>query len=90
MPDCVPLISLQFIPTTFSGLMKDPPMAPVGRNGPNSFINQGQQQGAVLMIYNLNNDTSNTDKLFNLLCLYGNVARVCSTIELTIVLCFFV
>lgn len=53
MPDCVPLISLQFIPTTFSGLMKDPPMAPVGRNGPNSFINQGQQQGAVLMIYNL-------------------------------------
>lgn len=57
--------------------MKDPPMAAVGRNGPNSFINQGQQQGAVMMVYNLDNDTSNTDKLFNLVCLYGNVARVC-------------
>lgn len=68
---------MQFFDKLFLGLMKDPPMAPVGRNGPNSFINQGQQQGAVLMIYNLDNDTSNPDKLFNLLCLYGNVARVC-------------
>lgn len=39
------------------------------------------------MTYGLDNDTSNTDKLFNLLCLYGNVARVwfsivnCSKLE---------
>lgn len=56
--------------------MKDPPIAPVGRNGPTNFISQSQQQGAVMMVYGLDNDTSNTDKLFNLVCLYGNVARV--------------
>lgn len=56
--------------------MKEPPIPPVGRNGPNNFVSQGQQQGAVMMVYGLDNDTSNTDKLFNLVCLYGNVARV--------------
>lgn len=29
-----------------------------------------------MMVYGLDHDTSNTDKLFNLVCLYGNVARV--------------
>lgn len=57
------------------GLMKDPPIAP-GRNGPANFVPQSQQQGGVMMVYGLDNDTSNTDKLFNLICLYGNVARV--------------
>jgi len=33
-------------------------------------------QGAVMMVYGMDHDTSNTDKLFNLVCLYGNVARV--------------
>lgn len=28
------------------------------------------------MVYGLDGETSNTDKLFNLVCLYGNVARV--------------
>lgn len=60
-----------------TGLMKDPPLAAGGRNGPTNFVQQGQQQGAVMMVYGLDNDTSNTDKLFNLVCLYGNVARVC-------------
>lgn len=60
--------------------MKDPPIASVGRNGPTSFVSQSQQQGAVMMVYGLDNDTSNTDKLFNLVCLYGNVARVCNFI----------
>lgn len=50
-------------------LMKDPPST--GR-----MVQQGQQQGAVMMVYGLDKDTSNTDKLFNLVCLYGNVARV--------------
>lgn len=36
-----------------------------------------QQQGAVLMVYGLDPLRTNTDKLFNLMCLYGNVARVC-------------
>lgn len=62
-----------------AGLMKDPPIAPAGRNGPANFVAQGQQQGAVMMVYGLDNDTSNTDKLFNLVCLYGNVARVSTT-----------
>lgn len=56
--------------------MKEPPITPMNRNGPTSFVTQGQQQGAVMMVYGLDNDTSNTDKLFNLVCLYGNVARV--------------
>ena len=39
---------------------------------------QGQpQQGAVLMVYGLNHQMMNCDKLFNLLCQYGNVVRVC-------------
>lgn len=34
------------------------------------------QQGAVLMVYGLNKDKMNADRIFNLLCLYGNVVRV--------------
>lgn len=34
------------------------------------------QQGCVLMAYGLSVDKMNCDKLFNILCLYGNVARV--------------
>lgn len=59
-----------------TGLMKEPPVSAVVRSGPNNFAAQGQQQGAVMMVYGLDNETSNTDKLFNLVCLYGNVARV--------------
>jgi len=36
----------------------------------------GVQQGAVLMVYGLNMDKVNSNKLFNLFCLYGNVVRV--------------
>lgn len=61
------------------GLMKEPPTG--GRNGPANFVAQGQQQGAVMMVYGLDNETSNTDKLFNLICLYGNVARVSGSNE---------
>ncbi|XP_055593143.1 heterogeneous nuclear ribonucleoprotein L isoform X2 [Uranotaenia lowii] len=58
---------------THVGLMKDPPLT---RNGPANFIQPTQQQGAVMMVYGLDNCTSNTDKLFNLFCLYGNVVRI--------------
>ncbi|ETN60404.1 heterogeneous nuclear ribonucleoprotein L [Anopheles darlingi] len=57
---------------THAGLMKDPPLP---RNGPTNFIQPTQQQGAVMMVYGLDNGTANTDKLFNLFCLYGNVVR---------------
>ncbi|XP_036334405.1 heterogeneous nuclear ribonucleoprotein L isoform X4 [Rhagoletis pomonella] len=65
-----------------TGLMKEPAVVP-GRNAPVAFAAQGQGQeiipslqGAVMMVYGLDHDTSNTDKLFNLVCLYGNVARI--------------
>ena len=34
------------------------------------------QQGAVMMVYGLDPNTVNADRLFNLCCLYGNVVRV--------------
>lgn len=33
-------------------------------------------QGSVMMVYGLQADKVNTDKLFNLFCLYGNVTKV--------------
>ncbi|KPU76484.1 uncharacterized protein Dana_GF13176, isoform N [Drosophila ananassae] len=59
-----------------TGLMKEPAGVVAGRNAPVAFTQQGQAQGAVMMVYGLDHDTSNTDKLFNLVCLYGNVARI--------------
>ena len=35
------------------------------------------QQGSVLMVYGLNSQKMNCERLFNLFCLYGNVVRVC-------------
>lgn len=35
-----------------------------------------QQPGSVLMVYGLDPLRTNADKLFNLMCLYGNVARI--------------
>ncbi|KAG0425780.1 hypothetical protein HPB47_027086 [Ixodes persulcatus] len=36
----------------------------------------GPHQGSVLMVYGLNSEKMNAEKLFNLLCLYGNVVRI--------------
>jgi len=47
----------------------------VGDRGAPQFMPH-QQQGAVLMVYGLDPLRTNTDKLFNLMCLYGNVARI--------------
>lgn len=38
-------------------------------------------QGSVMMVYGLQPDKVNTDKLFNLFCLYGNVTKVGSDLE---------
>jgi len=34
------------------------------------------QQGSVMMVYGLNAEKMNCQRLFNLFCLYGNVVRV--------------
>jgi hypothetical protein len=39
---------------------------------------QASGQGCVVMVYGLNMDKINAEKLFNLFCLYGNVVRVSS------------
>ncbi|XP_065073026.1 transient receptor potential cation channel protein painless-like [Ochlerotatus camptorhynchus] len=46
------------------------------RNKKINFIQPAQQQGAVMMVYGLDYNTANTDKLFNLSFLYGNVVRI--------------
>ena len=57
----------------FMGGSGGPPNTISGMGGPAPGL---PQQGAVLMVYSLNKDRMNADKLFNLLCLYGNVVRV--------------
>jgi len=52
-----------------------PGNAPSLANGPPNASGI-PQQGAVMMVYGLNHDKMNSEKLFNLLCLYGNVVRV--------------
>ncbi|XP_059608552.1 heterogeneous nuclear ribonucleoprotein L isoform X3 [Phlebotomus argentipes] len=64
-------------PPAHAGIIKETPgMGPATRNPSVNFVSQGQQQGAVMMVYGLDGQTSNTEKLFNLVCLYGNVARI--------------
>jgi heterogeneous nuclear ribonucleoprotein L len=73
-----PTISPESWKTTTTGpqsLMKEPPIAVANRNSTTQFATQGQQQAAVMMVYGLDNTTSNTDKLFNLVCLYGESAK---------------
>ncbi|CAL1540964.1 unnamed protein product [Lymnaea stagnalis] len=44
--------------------------------GSNSYEGGAGAQGAVCMVYGLNMDKMNCDRLFNLFCLYGNVVRI--------------
>ncbi|RWS17452.1 heterogeneous nuclear ribonucleoprotein L-like protein [Dinothrombium tinctorium] len=61
-----------------------PPPPPPGGGGAPPPIMSGQpppptgapQQGAVMMVYGLDHDRMNAERLFNLFCLYGNVVRV--------------
>ncbi|CAN8008742.1 unnamed protein product, partial [Ixodes pacificus] len=51
--------------------------ASYGPGGANSSPQAaGPHQGSVLMVYGLNSEKMNAEKLFNLLCLYGNVVRI--------------
>ena len=50
-----------------------PSAIPQAPGGPNTSV---PQQGSVMMVYGLDPDKSNADKLFNIFCLYGNVLRV--------------
>ncbi|XP_065095798.1 uncharacterized protein LOC135717599 [Ochlerotatus camptorhynchus] len=59
--------------------MKDPLLT---RNGPVNFIQPAQQQGTVMMVDGLDSNTANTDKLFNLFFLYGNVILISRTYTL--------
>lgn len=45
-------------------------------------------QGSVMMVYGLQPDKVNTDKLFNLFCLYGNVTKVGSGFRVNPPCCF--
>ncbi|XP_013178542.1 PREDICTED: heterogeneous nuclear ribonucleoprotein L isoform X4 [Papilio xuthus] len=51
--------------------MHHPPMPPQ-----NQLQGGPPQQGAVMMVYGLDPQTANADRLFNLCCLYGNVVRI--------------
>jgi heterogeneous nuclear ribonucleoprotein L len=71
-----PVITAESWKTASTGpqsLMKEPPIAVANRNATTQFATQGQQQAAVMMVYGLDNATANTDKLFNLVCLYGKL-----------------
>ncbi|UYV74982.1 HNRNPLL [Cordylochernes scorpioides] len=52
------------------------PSAPAyGMGGPGPTP-QTMNQGSVMMVYGLNQEKMNCDRLFNLFCLYGNVVRI--------------
>lgn len=72
-----PYVERYGIKSDFSGrepLHPTPPRAgyvpTLGQTPPSST------QGSVMMVYGLQPDKVNTDKLFNLFCLYGNVTKV--------------
>ena len=53
------------------------PMPPMSSFEEDSSGGSGMlQQGSVLMVYGLNAEKMNCQRLFNLFCLYGNVVRV--------------
>jgi len=53
------------------------PMPPMSGYAEDRSDGGMQQQGSVLMVYGLNPEKMNCQRLFNLFCLYGNVVRVC-------------
>lgn len=53
-----------------------PAPAPLIGGGPPPPPGGGPQQGAVMMVYGLDHEKMNSERLFNLFCLYGNVVRV--------------
>ncbi|XP_046443132.1 heterogeneous nuclear ribonucleoprotein L-like isoform X2 [Daphnia pulex] len=59
----------------FGGQPGGPPVQSRGSRGVVDATD-GPQEGAVLMVYGLNMEKMNADRLFNLLCLYGNVFKI--------------
>uniref|UniRef100_A0A6M2DU66 Putative polypyrimidine tract-binding protein n=1 Tax=Xenopsylla cheopis TaxID=163159 RepID=A0A6M2DU66_XENCH len=64
-------------------LMKDPPQnGGMGRPGVGGLVGMAPYQGgggpngSVMMVYGLDAKRHNTDSVFNIMCLYGNVMRV--------------
>lgn len=57
---------------SFMGGQGGGPQNMPGMGGPGP----GLQQGCVMMVYGLNKDRMNAERLFNMLCLYGNVVKV--------------
>ncbi|XP_035214081.1 heterogeneous nuclear ribonucleoprotein L-like isoform X2 [Stegodyphus dumicola] len=56
-----------------------PPVSPRGPGyGPGGPMNPPgpNQQGSVMMAYGLSHEKMNCDKLFNILCLFGNIVRI--------------
>ncbi|XP_022250108.1 heterogeneous nuclear ribonucleoprotein L-like isoform X2 [Limulus polyphemus] len=67
----------------YDGRPEGPPPGPPGPRGPGYGPmggpppgGAGPHQGSVMMVYGLNPEKMNADKLFNLFCLYGNVIRI--------------
>ena len=58
-------------------LLGDGGYGPQGGYGEQLASGDGAPQaGAVLLVYGLNMDQMNCDRMFNLFCLFGNVIRV--------------
>merc|ERR1711935_1167206 len=47
-----------------------------GAQGMTGFYPQQQEQGPVMIIYNLDPERFNCNRLFNLFCLFGNIERI--------------
>lgn len=67
---CVPVDMNDHRQSSFEGLQNN------SQPGPMLQPQQPQHQGAVMMVYGLQPERLNCDRLFNLFCLYGNVVRV--------------
>lgn len=63
-------------PDRFGGPKPDRGFGPPGRFPEQSAGPQASGQGCVVMVYGLNMEKMNCEKLFNLFCLYGNVVRI--------------
>lgn len=81
-------INKGMVPKRKQGLLSPPPVPPMYGGGhghgmpPGPAVQQPAMyrppasSGCVLMVYGLDKDRMNCDRLFNLLCCYGNILKV--------------
>ena len=62
--------------TAFNVFIPLSQMALVGGGQGMAGGNAAPQQNCVLMFYGMNGEMMNCERLFNLVCLYGNVVRI--------------